>query len=174
MRGFGMMLAIIPFVLGLLLWFFEEIDLLNPGGSFGGPGWESPVIFLFGVLTCLGSIPFLYTSGYSDFKNDRKIWALKLILIYPLFLFGIFFQHGSDFSPFLLLTIPLSLLAIFSMHLNLLILSFIRTFQKKHKIYYFLNLACLTAYYVALIMLQFSTNLLHIMKYELRATIEAI
>lgn len=172
-RRFGVLIAMVPFLAGLVLLFFEDTDLINPGSSFGGPGWASPLIYLFGVLICLGSIPFLYVSAYTDLKNSSKIWILKLILIYPLFLVGFFFQYGSD-CCFLLITIPLSLLVIFAVHLNLLFLSFGRIFQRKKGMFYFFNLICLAAYYITLIILQFSMNLLYVMKNELYVIAKAL
>ena len=165
-------ISLIPFVIGLVLWFCDETDLLTPGSSFSSGRWPSFVIFLLGSIICLGSIPFLYTSSYSDFKNHDKIWIIKLACMYPLFLFGIFFQIGGAY--FSLITMPLSLLVVFAINLNLFILSFRRATLRKHKWYYCVSLACLAIYYTALVILQFSFELLNTMKLELRYLLQPI
>ena len=165
-------ISLIPFVIGLVLWFCDETDLLTPGSSFGSGRWPGSVIFLLGLIICLGSIPFLYTSSYSDFKNHDKIWIIKLVCICPLFLFGVFFQIGGYCCA--AITMPLSLLVVFAINLNLFILSFRRATLRKHKWYYCVSLACLAIYYTALVVLQFSFELLNTMKLELRYLLQPI
>ena len=171
-KPLSIIIPLIPFVIGLVLWFCDETDLLTPGSSFGSGRWPGSVIFLLGLIICLGSIPFLYTSSYSDFKNHDKIWIIKLACMYPLFLFGIFFQIGGAY--FSLITMPLSLLVVFAINLNLFILSFRRATLRKHKWYYCVSLACLAIYYTALVVLQFSFDLLITMKLELRYLLRPI
>ena len=143
-------ICLIPLLVAFLLWFCRELNLLSLGSPFGGNRWTGLFIWLFSTAACLISIPFLVISAYSDFQNDVKIWRAKLFLLYPLFLFGFFFQSVSAF-PFTFITIPLSLLVVFSIHLYLLVLSAMRAISKKQSWSYFGRLACLTIYYTVLI-----------------------
>ena len=169
-RKFSTLIAAIPPIAGFVLWFFYEINLLYPGASFGAGRWPDFLIWGFGTVTCLGSIPFLYLSSYSDFKNHNKTWLAKIICIYPFFLFGVFFQFGSDLLCFALGTFILSLLVVFTMH----IYSMITSASLGVKSCYFVNLLCLLMYYTVLIILQISFNLLHFIKYELRYLLEPL
>jgi len=167
---FRMMIAIIPFVTAFILWFFQEIDLLCPGASFGGGTWPDLVIWAMGSVTILVSIPLLYASSYQDFKRHNKTWMAKMLLIYPFFLFGMLFQFGSDLYFLAAGTLVLSMLVVLTTNVYSMVISA----QYSIKSSYFISLVCLLVYYISLIVLQFSFNLLHFLKYELRYLLEPL
>lgn len=140
---------------GVLLIFLNNMNVLAPGTYFGQYSWVMSVVFSIGLIINFISIPFLYYSSFSNFKNENDHWDRETFWILPLFFFGTFFLYGSEVF-FSLSLVVVSLLTIAFVHFRFIRLSrrFLITSTNQelesHQ-RYFTSLNYLTAYYILLL-----------------------
>jgi len=149
---------------GFILWILEDMNILTPGKHLGSGDWVMGVVFLIGSLICIIFIPNLYIVSYREWKKGEDSWKPKLILIYPSFLFGIFFQFSLDWYP-AILTLLLSILAISITHIIIMVI----VGKKSVELPFFKHLFLLLVFYLIVIFLHFSFDFFNILEYPIRA-----
>ncbi len=125
--------------------FYSYDDAMNSNKA-------SYTLFLMGVFINFICVPVLYWSSFNKFKKGDGFWDSESFWILPLFFFGSFFQYIGEL-PYVMITLPFSLILIFSVHiwtmkLSRELISLDANFE--NSVDYFKSTTYLTAYYLIL------------------------
>ncbi len=145
--GLALIVSLSFFIIGLLFYLFNELNLICPRSGFGGNCQTDFFVWLTGFLLVALGIPLLYSSAYKNFLDKKKVWFLEMILVFPFILIGFLFQIGLG----ALVTFPLS--AIILVVTN--IIFFVKAIKNIPKSPFLLIIIALLIYIIFLISLPF-------------------
>jgi hypothetical protein len=141
-------------MVGIILIFLNNLNILAPGSYFGAFNWVTATVFSFGLVINFLSIPFLYFSSFNNFKVENDYWDKELFWILPLFFFGTFYLYESQISSAMAF-LTISIILIIAVHFRFFfaskkLLPSSNVLSKDHYQQYYVSLNYLLAYYLVL------------------------